>query len=102
MEINSALASKFYGSLKGVMRPPVAPTTAPERPSAAETLRETAASFAETLRRGEETAKAGMVGRADPQSVVTALSSAELAVQSAVSVRDKVVEAYQEILRMPV
>jgi flagellar hook-basal body complex protein FliE len=34
--------------------------------------------------------------------VVTALASAEIALQSAVSIRDKVVESYQEILRMPV
>ncbi|MFP4570781.1 flagellar hook-basal body complex protein FliE, partial [Rhodosalinus sp.] len=35
-------------------------------------------------------------------ALVMALAQSELAVQTAVSVRDKVVEAYQEILRMPV
>jgi len=45
---------------------------------------------------------AGLAGRADPQAVVEALAATELAVQTAVAVRDKVVEAYQEILRMPV
>ena len=38
----------------------------------------------------------------DPQAVVEALAATEMAVQTAVAVRDKVVEAYQEILRMPV
>ena len=65
-------------------------------------VRNAAASFAETLRTGETTSVDGMLGRADPQSVVTALASAEIAVQSAVTIRDKVVESYQEILRMPV
>jgi flagellar hook-basal body complex protein FliE len=43
-----------------------------------------------------------MVGRAEPQSVVMALASSEFAVETAVTMRNKVVEAYQEILRMPV
>jgi len=43
-----------------------------------------------------------MTGKADTQSLVQALAQTELAVETAVAVRDKVVEAYQEILRMPV
>ena len=62
----------------------------------------TAKDFLGAMREGEATVKAGLVGRADPQAVVEALAATELAVQTAVAVRDKVVEAYQEILRMPV
>ena len=47
-------------------------------------------------------AKASMIGKADPHSLVQALAQTELAVEAAVTVRDRVVEAYQEILRMPV
>ena len=54
------------------------------------------------MREGEAKVTAGLTGRADPQAVVEALAATELAVQTAVAVRDKVVEAYQEILRMPV
>ncbi len=61
-----------------------------------------AASFVETLDRGEATARAAMTGGADPQALVQALASSSLAVETAVVVRDKVVEAYQDILRMPV
>jgi len=43
-----------------------------------------------------------MAGGADAHSLVTALAQTELAIETAVTVRDKVVEAYQEILRMPV
>jgi flagellar hook-basal body complex protein FliE len=60
------------------------------------------AEFAQTLQRAERTAADAMVGKADPHALVEALSQSELAVQTAVAVRDKVVEAYQEILRMPV
>lgn len=43
-----------------------------------------------------------MLGTGDPHVLVTALSEAQLAVETVVAVRDKVVEAYMEILRMPV
>lgn len=58
--------------------------------------------FAATLQEGETTALAAMTGDADPHALVQALAQTELAVEAAVTVRDKVVEAYQEILRMPV
>ncbi|UWR15272.1 flagellar hook-basal body complex protein FliE [Sulfitobacter sp. M368] len=58
--------------------------------------------FATTLAVGEQTAKDAMIGDADPHALVTALAQTELAVETAVTVRNKVVEAYQEILRMPV
>jgi flagellar hook-basal body complex protein FliE len=58
--------------------------------------------FASVLRAGEDTAKAAMTGGADPHALVQALAATELAVETAVTVRDRVVEAYQEILRMPV
>ena len=58
--------------------------------------------FATTLQQSENIAKAAMTGDADPHALVQALAQTELAVETAVTVRDKVVEAYQEILRMPV
>ena len=36
------------------------------------------------------------------QSVIQAVSEAELTLQTMVTVRDRAVEAYQEILRMPI
>ncbi len=40
-------------------------------------------------------------GTADMQDVVLAISNAEVALQTVVAVRDKVVTAYQEIMQMP-
>ena len=59
-------------------------------------------SFAQTLAAGEAVAKSAMTGGADPHALVQALASSQLAVETVATVRDKVVEAYQEILRMPV
>lgn len=50
----------------------------------------------------ESAAAAFMTGNADPHSVVEAMASAELAVETAVTLRNRVVEAYQELLRMPI
>ncbi|MGR3541870.1 MAG: flagellar hook-basal body complex protein FliE [Hasllibacter sp.] len=61
-----------------------------------------AADFADVLRQGEQAALSAMTGEADPQAMVEALARTQLAVESVAAVRDKVVEAYQEILRMPV
>lgn len=57
---------------------------------------------ASTITQGEKAAMNYMTGSADPHSVVEAIAAAELAVETAVTVRDKVVEAYQELIRMPV
>ena len=58
--------------------------------------------FVTTLQESEATAMSSMTSGADPHQLVQALAQTELAVQSVVAVRDKVVEAYQEILRMPI
>ena len=97
MDIRATLASQLYGQTRVAARPEPVVSETPGQAFAA-----AGADFMETLRSSEETVKAGLAGRADPQAVVEALAATELAVQTAVAVRDKVVEAYQEILRMPV
>ncbi|NIX75014.1 flagellar hook-basal body complex protein FliE [Microvirga terricola] len=56
----------------------------------------------ETLKAGEAAAISGIQGRASVQQVVEAVMSAEQALQTAISIRDKVVAAYQEISRMAI
>lgn len=58
--------------------------------------------MASAVMKSESAASAYMTGKADPHSVVEAMASAELAVETAVTLRNRVVEAYQELLRMPV
>lgn len=70
--------------------------------SPTDTAKAAAADFVNTVMKGEETAKAAVAGKADALSMVEALAATELAMETAVTVRDKVVSAYQEILRMPV
>lgn len=41
-------------------------------------------------------------GRADMVDVVTAVAETELAIESMVTVRDRVISAYQELMNMPI
>lgn len=61
-----------------------------------------AGDFASVMARVDQAATASMQGTGDTQQLVQAIAEAELALETAVSIRDKVVEAYQDILRMPV
>jgi len=58
--------------------------------------------FKAALQEAEATALQTAVTGADPHAMVQALANAELVLETAVTVRNKVVEAYQELLRMPV
>jgi flagellar hook-basal body complex protein FliE len=50
-----------------------------------------------------ETASIAAVNdRADLNKVVTAVAEAELTLQTVVTIRDRVIEAYREIMRMPI
>lgn len=60
-----------------------------------------AQSFEAVLAQAEQQATQAVTQGADPHALVEALASSQMAVETAVTIRDRVVEAYQEILRMP-
>ncbi|WP_434616552.1 flagellar hook-basal body complex protein FliE [Tabrizicola sp. M-4] len=96
MSILSALAPDLYARDRMVVRPEAAD------PDLATTAATFAAEFAQTLNRNEATARAALRGEAELHSLIEALTSTQNAVETVAAVRDRVVEAYQEILRMPV
>lgn len=96
MDIRTSLATQSYAQTRSVAAPQSQTGQAEGK------LGEMITSFADTLAAGEQTARAAMVGNADPHALVQALASSQLAVDTVATVRDKVVEAYQEIMRMPV
>ncbi|WP_270936886.1 flagellar hook-basal body complex protein FliE [Falsiroseomonas oryzae] len=53
-------------------------------------------------RSAEAASTAAMLGQGGVTEAVLAISRAELALQTAVAVRDRVVSAYQEVMRMPI
>lgn len=105
MQIGSLSAQKLYGKALDAARP--GDLDQQDLPGGGgggftQTVVDAAQDTVQTIARGEEAAKAMMAGKADAHSVVEALAATEMALEMAVTVRDKVVEAYQEILRMPI
>jgi flagellar hook-basal body complex protein FliE len=96
MDIKTSYAAQIYEKARTAAAP------SPQSDKAESGLAQFAQSFADTLAKGEQTAKSAMTGGADPHALVEALANSQLAVETVSTVRDKVVEAYQEILRMPV
>jgi flagellar hook-basal body complex protein FliE len=97
MDIRTALAARNYANAREAALPEPNP-----RRSATDLAGDIAQDFAATMQAADTTAQQTMMGEADPHALVEALAQSQLAVETVVTVRDKVVEAYQEILRMPV
>ncbi|CUH79719.1 flagellar hook-basal body complex protein FliE [Tropicibacter naphthalenivorans] len=98
MDVRSLNAAQQYAAFRPAMEP-----DANAKPSGIEAqFAQATQQFTDQLRTAEATAHQAMAGNADPHALVEALAQSELAVDTVVAVRDKVVEAYQEILRMPV
>lgn len=71
-------------------------------PSFADLLKEAGQTAVDTLKKSEAMTAEGVVGRADLLDVVRAVSDAEVTLQTVTTVRDRVLTAYQEIMRMPI
>jgi flagellar hook-basal body complex protein FliE len=65
-------------------------------------LKGAAESWVETLQQSEQKSAQAVTGQVDIRDVVMAVNNAEVTLQTAVAVRDKVIAAYQEIMRMPI
>jgi len=112
MDPNGLLASRLYGAANPIKnkaseteaagggQPASGDVSQPD--DFFNTVKNTADDITKTVAAAETQSQKLMAGSADPHSVVEALAAAELAVETAITVRDRVVEAYQEILRMQI
>ena len=98
MKVEQLLANQLYGTAQRAEPGPGAESAA----GFADALEKALGEMRATVERGERAALDAMAGEGDLQSVVEALTATEMALETAVVVRDRVVEAYQEIMRMPV
>lgn len=105
MEPVSLGALRQYQQAKQALSPgdiaSKAPALTPATDAAKNPLVQSAEAFAQVFENVEATTQAMATGQADPHSVVEALATAEVALETAVTIRNRVVEAYQELLRMP-
>ncbi len=65
-------------------------------------LKDKVSESADAIRQGERVSGKAVTGEADLTDVVEAVTAAELTLQTVVAIRDRMVSAYQEILRMPI
>lgn len=99
--INPALAA--YGQAVERVRQPEA-ATGPQAPGGtfAALLAESVGDAVAAGHRGEALSKQAAAGAADLQELVEAVNAAELSLQSVVALRDRIIGAYQDIIRMPI
>jgi flagellar hook-basal body complex protein FliE len=71
-------------------------------PSFGALLKDTIGSVLEAGKASDAQQRAMVAGKANIVDVVTAVSETEVAVEALVSVRDRMIQAYEEIMRMPI
>jgi len=67
-----------------------------------ELLRQAAESAVDTLKQGEQVSLQGVTGKADIAQVAAAVANADATLQTIVAVRDRVIAAYQDIIKMTI
>ncbi len=68
-------------------------------PSFGDVLKQSVQSAIDSQHTSEKTAAASLVGKADMTEVLQAVNNAEIALNTVIAVRDRVVNAYEEIMR---
>ena len=71
-------------------------------PSFSALLKDAIGSVAEAGRKSDGQAMAMASGKANVMDVVTAVAETDVAVSTLVSVRDRVIQSYEDIMRMPI
>lgn len=100
--IADALSAYSNAAARGLAQPGMEARNLPPGQSFGELLRDAAQTSLEAGRASERVSAEALVGRADLNDVVMAVNNAEVTLQTVVTLRDKVIEAYQEIIRMPI
>lgn len=102
--ISSGAARNAYRSSQSLQSRPEA-LQAPDadaKPTFADALRDAANQAVQDTRQAEATVQAGISGQVSTQAVIESTIALESTVKVAVTMRDKLVEAYKEVLRMPI
>jgi len=86
----------------GAQQPSGPETAATGAPNFGDMVIDAVGSVQETLSGAEAMTSQAAMGQTDLVDVVTAVAAAEVQLETVVAVRDQVIRAYQEILRMPI
>ncbi len=102
--ISAFAAAKAYSQVQGGFAPPMKGLGASpvEAPDFSQLVKGAMNDITSTGRHAEQQMVAHANGRAELVDVVTAVASAQSSLETAMAVRDQVIAAYQEIMRMPI
>ncbi len=100
----AANAYKNTANMKGALETPNMPGEKPDpmKPEFSEFLGQSMDKARDAGYLGEGKSAEAIAGTAELHDVVTAVTNAELTLELVVAVRDRVVSAYQDIIKMPV
>jgi flagellar hook-basal body complex protein FliE len=105
MRSDFAAAAKFYEQVAQSAAKPLGPGMEPrpaEGPSFSDFLKQAGTDVVDSMKQGEAQTIKGLAGKAELSDIIAAVSQAEVSLQTVVAVRDKVIAAYQDIMRMPI
>jgi flagellar hook-basal body complex protein FliE len=97
------IAANAYANLARLMDPGAAGKS-PDAggPSFGDLLKDAIGSVVEGGRKADQQTSAMAAGKANVMDVVTAVAETDVKVSTLVSVRDKVISAYEDIMKMPI
>lgn len=98
---NPAAAANAYANM-AKMGASMPATENVGRPSFSEVMKTSILDSIQTMQRGEQMTARAVTGEASLPEVVQAVNAAEMTLSTVVAVRDRLISAYQEIMRMPI
>jgi flagellar hook-basal body complex protein FliE len=101
VNVTNALAAYTRQAAKSVSGA-MEPRSTDPGASFAELVSESLGSAVQAGRQSEHMSAQAIAGKADLNEVVTAVTNAEITLQTVVAIRDRVIQAYQDIVQMPI
>lgn len=98
--MNPLAAARAYSAIQGTEMP--TPATGAVQSGFADMLTNVMGDMTASSRAAETQMASAVQGQGSLIDVVTAVSSAEASLETVMAVRDQVIQAYQEIMRMPI
>jgi flagellar hook-basal body complex protein FliE len=95
-------AANAYASLARLTKPVSAATPADDGPSFGAMVKQAMGSVLDAGRKSDAQTMAMASGKSNVMDVVTAVAETDVAVSTLVSVRDRVIQSYEDILKMPI
>src|SRR5258707_10194903 len=106
METSIASAASAYANVARVAADPAAALGKPQGADAtgdfSAMLKEAIGAVSEAGKNSDNQSRAMANGKSNMVDVVTAVSETEVAIDAVIAVRDKVISAYEDIMKMPI